>query len=683
MSEEIKIEDLNDAQIRALVEESTLPDNSKDAQVGVAGVFLSRSITVGSPGAGPGVDVGGEYTVFVGVNRATGKKVIAYYMGLVVDIGVDAVSIGPIGVGEEVGVFYFDGDEHAMGGASVGFELSAGIVGVSTSVSLSSGDVMFMAGASFSLGAGVEAGTTYYVEADGIAIYRSGTIGPNNIFHQAAGDSYDTAIRTAIDTGSIINGEGQYYTSIFLTMPDGFTVERQLQITGGAWDYDEESKAYTLTYRDIVRDEEGNILTGAERRAVYPETQSIVRMTVFETNFRDPIEIHQAVSYTIKSSANGSDLPTEPAADFGSIVDYEHSNLESPELYRAADLLRENNDAVITIFYEMPDGVVIHRILTVSKLENGTLHLSYTDTVVGRNGEVLDGPAAARYSPHPQGHLDFDVSSILPSEGFNSSHLGYTRQYERCFGAGTPISMWDGSEKLIEDVVRGDEILSYTKWGQLVSGRVTQTFRNDVTFVLDLFGLTVTPGHATLCGDGTFTGQHVPIIDILRTDGALVHEDGHLVRAATGCEVGSSGDQFIWAVAGPKLADGSINVVQSGRIRLGTRLFTSEGQDVSVQELVEKAGGRVTPDGLLTTGVLQSPQSGMPFHWAFGDALPKAEDYVLQRSGFELKDLYDDLEGQTMGSLLPLPSVGGSTPETSANQLGLMLNRSVGKERLQ
>ncbi len=49
-----------------------------------------------------------------------------------------------------------------------------------------------------------------------------------------------------------------------------------------------------------------------------------------------------------------------------------------------------------------------------------------------------------------------------------------------CFVAGTPIAMADGSEKAIEAVAVGDEVLSYdTERGVVVVGTVTQTFVHD------------------------------------------------------------------------------------------------------------------------------------------------------------------------------------------------------------
>jgi hypothetical protein len=38
------------------------------------------------------------------------------------------------------------------------------------------------------------------------------------------------------------------------------------------------------------------------------------------------------------------------------------------------------------------------------------------------------------------------------------------------------------------------------------------------------------PGHAFLCAEGRFAGRHVPLIDILRDDGAVVRQDGTRVR---------------------------------------------------------------------------------------------------------------------------------------------------------
>ena len=141
----------------------------------------------------------------------------------------------------------------------------------------------------------------------------------------------------------------------------------------------------------------------------------------------------------------------------------------------------------------------------------------------------------------------------------------------------------------------------------------------------------------TLCGDGPFAGRHVPMMDILRSDGALVMEDGSLVRAATGCAVGSEGDRWVVAIVGERQADGTVEVAEVRRIRAGTRAITAEGEDVSVLDLIRAAGAALGEDGLVRTA---EGGAGLPFRWTLTPALPKPEDYVLARSATTLGDVY-------------------------------------------
>lgn len=215
--------------------------------------------------------------------------------------------------------------------------------------------------------------------------------------------------------------------------------------------------------------------------------------------------------------------------------------------------------------------------------------------------------------------------------------------------------MWDGREKPIEDIAVGDWVTAYDEDGNLVPGRVSHTSRNRVKHILDVHGLMVTPGHVTLCGDGRFAERHVPIIDILRSDGALVTEDGSKVRAATGCLLGSRGDRLIWTVTGERHRDGSICVRNKGLIRLGTRFITPAGHDVSVMDVIADAGGIVGEDGLIQSCV-DGPR--MPFLWTFTGRLPKPEDYVLQRSKLHLQDIYQTDEWEAVGPQMPAPFYG-------------------------
>jgi hypothetical protein len=86
----------------------------------------------------------------------------------------------------------------------------------------------------------------------------------------------------------------------------------------------------------------------------------------------------------------------------------------------------------------------------------------------------------------------------------------------------------------------------------------------------------VTPGHVFLCGAGRFQGRHVPLIDILRDDGAVVRQDGSLMRASTGCAVGSDADRVIEVVA----ADGTRRW-----LRAGTRVAWATGEVTCCEKL--------------------------------------------------------------------------------------------------
>lgn len=227
--------------------------------------------------------------------------------------------------------------------------------------------------------------------------------------------------------------------------------------------------------------------------------------------------------------------------------------------------------------------------------------------------------------------------------------------------------MWGGGAKPIETVTAGDVVLSYDRGGRLVPGRVARTFVNEARQVLDVFGLMVTPGHVTLCGDGSFAGRHVPVIDIPRSDGALVMQDGSLVRAATGCPVGSEGDRWVTAVVGHARKGGLVEVVEAGRIRLGTRVITAEKLDVSVLGLIRAAGGAVGEDGLIRAGGADGDGEPMPFRWSFTAALPKPEDYVLARSATTLADIHTAGEWEGVVPNMAAPAPGSATAEAPVN----------------
>lgn len=262
-----------------------------------------------------------------------------------------------------------------------------------------------------------------------------------------------------------------------------------------------------------------------------------------------------------------------------------------------------------------------------------------------------------------------EIRGLAPS----TSLVPEPRPDEFCFLGCTPISVWqredknfksqqnmkligdpakEWSIKPISEIRPGDLVKSYDYSGKIVQGRVVRKFENASTHILDLWGIGVTPGHATLCGDGKFEGQHVPILDILRTDGAVVRESGDLVRAATGCQVGSEGDQLIHAVVGVAQADGKISVRDHRQIRLGTRVILDVGRDVSIKDLIFANGGEITDDGFVRT----RNGAKMPFLWSFSDSLPNPEDYILERSDVTLEEIYRAGEWEQIGTRLAAPT---------------------------
>ena len=122
---------------------------------------------------------------------------------------------------------------------------------------------------------------------------------------------------------------------------------------------------------------------------------------------------------------------------------------------------------------------------------------------------------------------EFGLERLTKGTRWDSDSLDWQ---ERCFLPHTPITLADGTTKPIAAIRPGDMVLSPDKTGTLVPARVTRTFVNDVAHVLDFHGTGVTPGHVFLCGAGRFKGRHVPLIDILRDDGAVVRQDGRRLR---------------------------------------------------------------------------------------------------------------------------------------------------------
>lgn len=105
-----------------------------------------------------------------------------------------------------------------------------------------------------------------------------------------------------------------------------------------------------------------------------------------------------------------------------------------------------------------------------------------------------------------------------------------------CFPAGTPVRMWDGSEKPVEEITASDIVLAFDTEHNAVPGVVDKLFTNTAQeFVRLLFedgreDLVATPGHRFL----TETGDYMEIGHMLRLSGCnvrLIDTDGSIVDA--------------------------------------------------------------------------------------------------------------------------------------------------------
>lgn len=306
--------------------------------------------------------------------------------------------------------------------------------------------------------------------------------------------------------------------------------------------------------------------------------------------------------------------------------------------------------------------------------------------VIDGNGNIQSGPEALaildEYGIRHQGAFSGDVwarqfyaSNGTPAAG--TTVADFYSEIQECFGADTPVDMWplDGSlkpgsdgvydqeavsaniwKKPIELIEVGDTVVSFDDKGNMVPGHVPYTFQNDAKILLNFHGTRVTPGHVYFRADSTKSRKFETLIDILRDDGVIEDRDRVKLRAATYAPVDGPLDSFVKAVTGARRPDGGVDTKEQGRIRLGTRFIVGEGKNRKyhvVADLIKSGNGTVGDDELIRVG----DSEPMPFHWEFGDTLPKPEDYVLACSGTTLEDIYKAAEWEGQGPRLPAPMV--------------------------
>jgi len=275
-------------------------------------------------------------------------------------------------------------------------------------------------------------------------------------------------------------------------------------------------------------------------------------------------------------------------------------------------------------------GVVVRTVVE----NNGVFEvISYGIGNTNFNGGPFEGTLGLATGAVNEGAgmlLFADMTAIRGQSIVNSRF----REGTECFLAGTMITMWDGSLKPIEDIAPDDIVTSYDRGGDVVPGRVTRTFKSQHSTILDVFGLMVTPGHITFCAEGPYRDKHVAMIDILRSDGALMRADGTKVRANTGAIVGSEADRLIPVVVGHHGPHGLV-ISDRGQLRLGSRFRLENGTDLSVADILAAFGADVDADGL----VRKDGADPAPLCLDFLSAVPKPEAYILARSGLTQEDI--------------------------------------------
>lgn len=292
--------------------------------------------------------------------------------------------------------------------------------------------------------------------------------------------------------------------------------------------------------------------------------------------------------------------------------------------------------------------------------------------------------------------LGNDLLTPLPLSDLIYSAAYHFAADQFCFAAGTPIDMWplasslkpgpDGTydqaavragvwTKPIEDVTDTDTVISFNKQGKLVPGTVTRTMTNNAKIILDFHGTFVTPGHVYWCAGGKFEGKYAPLIDILRDDGVIQHQDGTLIRASTGCEVGAPDDEEFHVFKLYTDEHGNERVRDQTKLRYGTRWMKENGQHFTMRQYIEGIGVEILQDGP-QRGYARWKDTGITsiFAWVLSDTLPKPEDFILARSATSLEDIYKAGQWEYLQPSMPAPMVmdGGPVQPLPERRLDMM-----------
>ena len=186
----------------------------------------------------------------------------------------------------------------------------------------------------------------------------------------------------------------------------------------------------------------------------------------------------------------------------------------------------------------------------------------------------------------------------------------------KCFGAHTTVLQSGGRTNEISSLEVGDLVSSFPSSNDskpmLSLRRVTAIHTREAEQTYDFHGTIVTPGHVFLSGDGDFK----KLVEILEEDGTVVREDGSLVRARTGCPVGSVEDQVVPVT----YVDGETGETVTAAMRAGAP-FAADGEEaVTVAEAMRKVGYELGADGLF----VDIDGNRIAAHWPWGEPDPRA-----------------------------------------------------------
>ncbi|MEM1391088.1 MAG: hypothetical protein AAGG45_08405 [Pseudomonadota bacterium] len=332
-----------------------------------------------------------------------------------------------------------------------------------------------------------------------------------------------------------------------------------------------------------------------------------------------------------------------------------------------SSLSATEKDAFAVFYYNVGEEFIEAR-RDAEIAENGVYNVDIENTDIAQ--EYIQNLPAILARMDPNNENLSKIRELIANGVFDDEE-------SQCFGPEVPIDMWPLDPKLkpgpdgiydqdevrakvwkkpIELIAVGDIVVSFDDNDNLVPGPVTRTFQNNAKILLDFHGTRVTPGHVYYRPDSKKSYKYETLIDVLRDDGVIKHQDGTPIRAATNVPVDSLRDGFVRAVAGKRKADGSFEQSDEGRIRLGTRFLVGTGKErisFAVADLIEHGDGVVGDDELIHV----DGGEPMPFLWDFGETLPKPEDFVLACSGTTLEDIYKASEWESQGPRLAAPMV--------------------------